>query len=236
MHAYDRLLAARTAALSALVTLLALGIVVATDEPFSTAQMRVARLCAVAPAVGALSVALVIAQAGARGELRSLEALGTPPLRAALGALLGAWLLGAIATVLVVSPLADPAALLPRVAAPTEWLLDAGAFAAPAHGVRVDAEGALGLGAALGAPAPSVPPERLAAALAIGPLALVAPAWAATPLAWRWRLAAAGLAAALGVLLLHAVAAGRVAAPAVVLATLPLGLTVLAGLRRRTEP
>jgi hypothetical protein len=231
VHAYDRRLAVTTALLAAVLALLALGVVVATDEPFSTPAMRVARLCAFAPAIGALAIATVLERARARGELRALSALGSGPLRVALGALVSAWALGALATVLVSSPLSDIGALFPAVSAPTLWLFD-GAWSAPASGVTVAPTGALSLGAPLGAdPIVAGPPGRLAAALAVGPLALVAPVWAASPARLSIRALGAGLAVGLVVLLLHAVAARIIPAAALVVAALPLALSALPGLK-----
>jgi hypothetical protein len=231
VHAYDRRLAVRTALLAAVLALLALGVVLATDEPFSTPGMRAARMSALAPAIGALAIATALGRARALGELRALAALGSGPLRAALGPLVAGWALGALATALVVSPLADLSALFPSVSAPTLWLFD-GAWRAPATGVTVAPTGALSLGAPLVAdPIFAGPPGRAAAALAVGPLSLVAPIWAASPASLPIRALGAALAAALAVFLLHAVAARIVPAAALVIAALPLALSALKGLR-----
>ena len=85
LHAFDRLLARRALAFTALAFALAIGVTIATDEPYSTLGTRVARLCAFAPALSAIGAAIALAQSRARGELRALETLSVTPLRMARG-------------------------------------------------------------------------------------------------------------------------------------------------------
>jgi hypothetical protein len=75
-----------------------------------------------------------------------------------------------------------------------------------------------------------------AAATAIAPLALVVPVWITTPIRLRQRLLVAMLAALTTVLLLHAVAARQLPAPALVLAALPLGIQALYSRWRLERP
>ncbi len=234
LHAYDRLLAVRTLLASLLLVLLAIGIVVATDEPLSTLQMRVARLSALAPAIVAIAIFVVLGQARARGELRALAALGEAPLRLGLGALCSGWAIGALTTLLLLSPLADVSALFPAVSTPAEWRFEAGRMIAPASGVSVAADGALELGlASAGDAGGAVSLHALSAALAVGPLGVAAPLWAVTSSAWHWRALAAAGSLALVLVLLHAVAAGRVPSVVLVLAALPLVMELLSGHFRR---
>jgi hypothetical protein len=144
--------------------------------------------------------------------------------------------LGAIAVVLVLSPLADVTALFPVVVTPTEWRVEDGRLLAPASGVTVSSDGALVLSAASAdGPAPGSP-HRASAALAIGPLGLAAPLWAASPLPFARRLLGALLAVALVLVLLHAVAGARISPLALVLAALPLAIDVGVSRLRRAAP
>ncbi len=230
MHAYDRRLAARTVLLAAMLALLAVGVVVATDEPYSTTAMRAARVSALSPALASLAVVIALAHARARGELRALAALGSEPLRVARGALVAGWLLGVVATVLLSSPLADVSALFPAVSAPTLWVVEPGALVAPASGISVSKDGVLTLLAIAGGdPVSAGPPRPWAAALAIGPLALVAPIWAASPSPWGFRLLGAGVALALVIFLLHAVAARTVSAAVLAVSAVPLAVSAFVG-------
>jgi hypothetical protein len=233
MHAYDRLLAVRTLLCAVLLAVIALGTVLATDEPFSTPAMRVARMSALVPLLAALSIAIVLGQARSRGELAALAALGAGPVRVALGALAAGWLLGAVAIVLVLSPLADVSALFPAVATPAEWRVDGRLLVAPASGVVVSPDGVLALLPASGARADGQAPHAASAALALGPLGVTAPLWAAAPAPLLRRLLGAGCSVVLALVLLHAVASERVPPAALVLASLPLAIDVVLGHFRR---
>src|SRR5690606_29874609 len=142
MSPFDRSLALRVVGVVFVTAALAAVVIVATDESGSTAPMRVARLCALQPALAALGCWAVQAQAEARGELRALLGLGASPWRLCRGPCVAAWGLGALALVTLASPWADPSSLFP-VVAPAAWERVGGQLVDPVHGVSVDARGAL---------------------------------------------------------------------------------------------
>lgn len=232
MHPFDRLLFRRALAFTVVSTLLALGVVVATDEPLSTPAMRVARMAAFAPLLAALGVWLALSQARARGEISALSALGASPWRVARGAVLAGWLVGTLAVGLLVSPWANVAVLFPAMPQHAAWHRQAASLLDASVGVRVAASGAIAFVGAHPVRAPDAP-GPLAAFLAVLPLAAVAPPWAGARLSVLSRTLGAGLAAALAVVLLHAVAAQRAPAAVLVLAALPLAVECLVGQRER---
>lgn len=229
MHPFDRLLFRRSLAFTAVATLLALGVVLATDEPMSTPAMRVARMAAFAPLLVTLGASVALAQARAKGELSALSALGASPWRLVRGAVLAGWVVGALAVALLVSPWADVGVLFPALPSHAAWSPDAAALLDPASGVRVTASGAIGFVGARAAARAAAPPGQLAALFAVAPLAAVAPPWAGARLSLLSRALGAGLALGLAVVLLHAVASGRAPAPALMLAAVPLAVQCLAG-------
>ena len=97
LHGFDRLLARRALAFTAIAIAIAIGVTVTTDEPYSTFRTRVARLCAFVPALSAIGAAITLAQSRARGELRALEALGVAPFRMGRGPMVTSWALGFLA-------------------------------------------------------------------------------------------------------------------------------------------
>lgn len=126
----------------------------------------------------------------------------------------------------------DVSALFPRVPSHVQWYRDAASLLDPSSGVRVAASGAIGFVTAT--PAPVIArPGSLAALLGVAPLAAAAPLWAGARLSPLSRALGAGLAVVLAVVLLHAVASGRVPAFALALAALPLAAQCVVGRRQR---
>ncbi len=235
MHPFDRLLFRRALGFTVLLTLLALVVVAATDEPLSTPAMRVARMAAFAPLLAALGAWVALSQARARGEIGAISALGASPWRVARGPVLAGWLVGALAVGLLVSPWANVGVLFPAMPQQAAWHQQAASLLDPGVGVRVAASGAIVFVGAHPLRAPDAP-GSLAALLAVLPLAVAAPPWAGARLSLLSRTLGAGLAVALAVVLLHAVAAGRAPAAVLVLAALPLAAQCLVGQRERPSP
>ena len=227
LHAFDRLLVRRTLAFTALLLVIAVGVTVSTDEPYSTIRMRVARLCAFAPAISAIGAAITLAQSRSRGELRALEALGVAPLRMARGPMVTCWALGLATALLLVSPLADPRSLFPALAAPAHWVIDGGALFDPVSGVRVLPDGNLELGVAAPALGAAFVPSGFVALLVLAPLSLFLPPWTGARIGVFARLAAASASLAAVVVLLHAAAASRVHPAWLVFGVLPIGVQAL---------
>lgn len=228
MHPFDRLLFRRALAFTAVLTLLALVVVVATDEPMSTAAMRVARMAAFAPLLATLGASVALAQARARGELAALSALGASPWRSVRGAVIAGWFVGALAIALLASRWADVSVLFPALPSHSAWSPDAAGLLDAASGVRVGASGTIDFVGAHATHAPASP-GQLAALLAVAPLAAAAPPWAGARLSLLSRILGAGLALVLAVVLLHAVASGRAPELVLVLAALPLAIQCFAG-------
>ena len=67
------------------------------------------------------------------------------------------------------------------------------------------------------------------AAAALGPVALVTPLWLSAPVGWGGRLAAAAMTVAATILLLHAVAAGRIGGGWLTLCVAPLAIHGMIG-------
>jgi hypothetical protein len=230
MHAFDGRLLQRTLGWGALVSVVTLAIVMLTDESFSTAPMRVARMAAFAPGLAALGAAAAMGQAQSRGELGALHALGASPWRASRGALFGGWLIGAISIILLSTPLSDVSALFPALAPMQVWEPLGASLVDLAHGVIIDPSGDLYF----------ADPERMRAAhepgagtaiACVASIALVTPIWLVIPIRFLPRLAAAAGTTFLTVLLLHGAAAGRIGVGWLVLAATPIALQALLGYR-----
>lgn len=227
MSPFDRSLALRVVGVVFVTAALAAVVIVATDEAGSTAPMRVARLCALQPALAALGCWAVQAQAEARGELRALLGLGASPWRLCRGPCVAAWGLGALALVTLASPWADPSSLFP-VVAPAAWERVGGQLVDPVHGVSVDARGALRF---LGQSARGVAqgPGAAAACWALAPLAAIVPVWIGAPARASVRAGTGLLSVGVVLVLLHAVAAIQIAPEWLAAAALPLAAQALAG-------
>jgi len=233
MHPFDRALFWRSLALTALAVLLALGVVVGTDEAFSTWRMRAARMSAFAPALAALGAGGALAQARARGELRALQTLGVRPWRLGLGPMLMGWGVGLVSVGLLASPLVDASVLFPRIAQSEPWTWHEGVLVSVAHGVQVAADGQIELEAAAAAAAGGFAATGVAAILAVGSLAAVTPAWVSAPISGLWRSVSSCATVALTILLLHAVAAERLPLAWLAAGSLPLAAQALRAHLRR---
>jgi len=224
MTAFDRSLFLRTLGVTGILLVAALGVVVLTDEPGSTAAMRVARVAAFTPALSVVGALLCLEQARDRGELRALAALGFCPWRAARGATLAGWLLGVVATLLVVSAWADPSSLFPVLPEPQGWRLTETRWVEALRGVAVAPDGSLVLGPPTGLRTTARAAQAWVGAVAIGAHALLGPPWAASPLSVGARLGGWLVSIALTVTLLHLFAAGAASAGWLVLGATPLAV------------
>jgi|RhiMethySRZTD1v2_1073278.scaffolds.fasta_scaffold17722_6 hypothetical protein len=236
MHGFDRLLARRAFAYTALALVIAIGVTIATDEPYSTIRMRLARWCAFAPGLCAVGSAIALGQARARGELRALEALGVAPLRAGRGPMIASWLLGLVACVLLVTPWADASALFPVLSVPGRWVVDAGALVDPVNGIRVLRDGSLALSAGQAGPGTAFVPSGPAALFVVVPLALLMPPWSSAKMSWLFRLAGALFTFGAVVVLLHAAAATRVGPVWTAFSALPIAAQALLAHARNYAP
>ncbi len=228
MNAFDRSLCWRALAYAALAGIVATVIVVATDEAYSTVRMRVARLGALAPALGAVGAAAAAAQAERRGELLALASLGAPPTRAVLGAAVGVWLVGGVATAALLTPLADPSSLFPVFGHTSRWVPEGTSLVEQTAGVRVGADGSLAFSALTGAAAVQFRPTGAWAAVTTFPLAVVAPLWAVVPARAPERTAVLLATVAAVIFVLHAVAAERLAPGWLAAGAAPMAATLAA--------
>ncbi len=226
MLPFDRSLCLRTLVWVLVAFGLTLGVVIGTDEAFSTPAMRVARLSAFAPAIAALGVWLAVAQSRSRGETRALEALGASPWRVCRGAIVGGWLVGALAVAMLLSPWADGEALFPVLSATTSWSLDGATLVEPNIGARAHATGELELFQAEGARPLGFESAPRAAVLAVAPMAVLSPPWAGARVPPWLRMASLGVALAMSVVMLHAVASGQVSPWLLPVSAAPLALVV----------
>lgn len=225
MWSYDRSLFLRSLGTAVLLGAAVWTLIVVSDEAGSSTGMRVARLCALSPLLQILTVSWVLDSARRRGEQRALEALGVAPLRVAAAVLAAAWLMGAVACLCVASRWADPRSLFPVIAAEQAWTRAGAVWLDAARGVEVDALGRLRLGVPSTAP-PGLQRSDAVLALLV-PLAALGPLWAALRCAARERWLVALATAALVVTVLHAAAARRVDAFALIGCALPLALHCL---------
>lgn len=223
MTPQDRVLSFRTLLLGVALLAATALILALTDEPGSGLGARSARMSVLAPVSAALAVYLAVAQMQRRGELTALAALGVDRARATAGAVVGGWLLSAVAVAVMASSLSDPAALFPAPSRGAEFVVVNAELVESSKGVRIDRSGLMRFQAPQ--PRPDAPlPPRSGALLAIASLGAAAPVWAAR--LTRLRGAAYSAAATCGAALLgfHAVAAGRLEPLWLVLCGLPLAL------------
>jgi hypothetical protein len=224
MTAFDRSLFLRMLGVTGILLGATLGVVVLTDEPGSTAAMRVARVAAFTPALSVVGALLCLEQARDRGELRALAALGISPWRAAWGATLAGWLLGVVAALLLISAWADPSSLFPVLPEPHGWLHAGTRWVEAVRGVTVAPDGSLVLSPPTGLRTTACAAHAWVAAVAIGAHGLVAPPWAASPMSVGARLVGLFVSIALTVTLLHVFAAGIASAGWLVLGAAPLAV------------
>ena len=233
MHAFDWLVWRRCLGLSLLLSLLTAGVAAATDEAGSTLGTRLARLAAFLPAVVVIAQALVLAQSRERGEIGALAALGASPFRRVRGAILAGLCLGALAVLSLLSPWSDVSALFPVVGSATSFTVVGSGLEDPATGALYSPDGSICFGVA-SEPASSglAAPSRAAGLGFVAPLMGAASVWGAAPMGALMRVAAAGVTFVVSVVLLHAVAKGRMPAAIMVLAAAPMALHAMAAYRR----
>lgn len=232
MHAFDWLLWRRCLGLAALIALLVAGVAVSTDEPGSTLGTRLSRLAAFLPAVVVIAQAVVLAQCRERGELCALASLGASPPRQVLGAIAAGLSLGAVAVVLLVLPQSDVRSLFPVVGGDASFVALGDTLTDPASGVVFAPDGSLAFGAP-NEPGPVARGPGRAAALAfVAPLGCVTAIWGAAPMGVLPRLGVAATSLVISVVLLHAVAAGRVSPALLWVGAAPLALHAVVAFRR----
>lgn len=225
MSPLDWLLFRRTLAAHLVALAIALGVVAATDEVTSTVAMRLARLCAFSPFIGALCVLGVSLHARSRGELRAVESLGASPSRACRGAALAALALAVLALLTLASPLADPLSLLPVVHTGVDWTFDEGGHAARALGVVFGADGGITLPAAPAGVRSGVRAGWIAIPC-LAPVALLTAPWAVAPMPRALRIGTLALTGMSVIALLHLVAGERLTPAAGAVACCPLALAL----------
>jgi hypothetical protein len=225
MNAYDRALFRRALLAQAVLFALTAGTIVATDEATSTLAMRLARISALAPLVVAVAILAVAGHARARGELRSIEALGVAPWSSLRGAERAGAAVVAASLLVLVAPFTDATSLLPVVTTPIDWTVAIDGSRATAPGLVVFASGVIRTTQAASAPS-FHHPTTWAVVPCLAPIAAVISAWAATPMSAALRASSGLLTALLAIVGLHLVAAARVPALLTVLAALPMGLSL----------
>jgi hypothetical protein len=228
-------LAKRAAVAIATAACLAAAIVMTTDEATSTAGMRIARLAAIGPLLACLGVLAVCAHARLRGEIGALEALGMAPWEASRGAALAGWMFCFATLVLLALPWVDPESLFPKFSPPIDWVMDPNGAAARSASATVLSDGAIEIGTRAMAHTPRSA-ARWAALACLAPIAFCVPAWAVTPMRASLRVASLLAAAALLLVVLHAVGAGRVSGGYGVFAALPLFASLVVARRGLREP
>lgn len=230
--AWDDQLARRAAVLSGLIALVTLLVVATTDEGAPLAR-RIGMVAGLLPIAGSIGALCALRIAAARGELRTLAAIGVDPLRAARGAILGGVAIAALGPALAASAVADLSGLFPRPVAPRLWVADGSGMRELTLGLRLDPGGALTLLGSASAASPV--PEGAGAPLffTVAALALAAiggPTWIATPRPLLGRIGAGTLALLLAIGAFQGVAAGRL--PPAALIGAPL-LLLIDGARAR---
>lgn len=232
MTPHDSRLFWQTLGLAVVILGLVTGVVVMTDEVYSTAGMRVARLCAFSPLMAGVASASCLELARRRGELRALEALGASPWGAGWGALCAAWLFGVAMALTLLTPLVDVSSLFPEPPVSSGWLLQGDAFVEPARGIRVEADGRVEFIDKQSAPRAFLSPGGLEALAAVLPQALVLPPWLVAPIRMAGRAFGLGLTLALTLLALHAAALGRMPQLLLPLVAAPLGVQLALALEQ----
>jgi len=232
MHAFDRLLWRRCLGLACLLALMVAGVAAATDEPGSTLGARLSRLAAFLPAVGVIAQALVLAQCRERGELGALAALGVSPPRQVLGAIAAGLTLGGAAVALVLLPHSDVRSLFPVVNGGSSFVAVGDALRDPVSGIVFSPDGSLAFGAATEPALSASAPGRGAALGFVAPLACATAFWGAAPLRALPRLGAAAVCFVLSVVVLHAVAAGRLSPALLWVGAAPLAAQAILAFRR----
>ena len=196
----------RTLLMIAALSVVTFGVIVATDEVTSTLAMRIARLGALTPLVSAVSISGIFAHAASRGEIAALSTLGVPPWRAVKGATVAGLVAGGVAALVLMSKLADPSSLFPAMHPSVAWQVDDSRLLARALGVMLRADGSLQRHVRDRiARLPTL--TSWAALPSVLPMAMLAPPWAATPMAKTARVGSVLATTALAIVLFHCIAA-----------------------------
>jgi hypothetical protein len=236
MTPYDWLLVRRTVALGLLIALVALAVMVATDETSNTLGGRLGRFAVIAPVVGASATFLSGQQVRARGEARALEAVGATPLRATLGLLLGGVAIGALGPILAMLPSVDIGTLFPT-AGPLahHWSMHDGGWHDASRALVVEPNGSLGWAGAPGTGWIAARPlPRAATALSLALAAVGCPLWTTARSGGIRRGVIAAAVIGSGITAFHLVAAGRLAPFALAVPPIALVIEAMALLRSPT--
>lgn len=217
LTAWDRALAGRTLALWLLATASTAAVLVATDEREATATARLARLCALSPALAALAIALLATRLERAGDLRALAAMGVSrahALRAAIFVGSGVGLSAALALLLGVGSLDG---LFPPLSGEV-WRAHGAGFVAPGLSLE-SVDGAARFVTMAATEGPRTARVEVAATIAL--FAVTLPLWITRSERWLLR-AGVGLGViTAAIVCFHAVSAGR---PASLLLVPPLAL------------
>lgn len=125
LTAWDRRLAARALGLAGVAALVALVVIITTDDRATWAR-RAAMWGAVASVAGAVGTLGALRLAESRGELLALSAIGASPVRARIGAVIGGVALAIAGSCVAGSRWADRSALFPRPVEARVWLMENG--------------------------------------------------------------------------------------------------------------
>lgn len=188
---WDRRLAARSLAIAGVAALVALLVIVTTDDG-APWRRRLSMWAAVAPVLGALGTFAAARIAIARGEISALSALGVDPARAARGAAAGGVIAGLAGLFVAASGWADLEALFPRAAEARAWTVEGDqALREATLGIRVEAGGSVtfvGEPEALKKESTGLPEMAEEAAIAtLGIAAFACPVWVVEGLETRSR-------------------------------------------------
>jgi hypothetical protein len=218
------LLVRRALASFGVLSVVALALAAASDEPDSSWAMRAARWAAFAPALLGIACAVTLRQSESRGELRALRAIGVSQVH--LGILLS--FAGAVvalgSTIVLWTSLGDVSALFPTVTPADPWQPSQAGFDNLGLGVHVASPVDIRF-----IPAQEVVQARLAASrwaawLLAVPAALVIPIWVAVPSSTFGRGALVFVVVIGSLVLFHALAVGRVPVAWMLLPALALTL------------
>ena len=175
---WDARIAVRAAAIATAALLVSWFVTAATDEGGITWGIRAGRALPLAPACAAIGTWLALAPGRARGEARTLEALGRSPLQRAAAAVFGGAAIALAASIAIVAiHRVDVEGFYPRLARDVTYRFEAGAFVSD-EGFRIDRDGApsrIAPAAPHAPPAPLPAHAREAAALATALAGLALP-------------------------------------------------------------
>src|SRR4051812_15382144 len=139
---WDARIATRAAMIATAALLATWFVTAATDEGGLSWGMRAGRALPLAPACAAIGTWLALAPGPARGEARTLEALGRSPLQRAAAAVAGGAAIALVAAVAIVAVRrVDVEGFYPRLARSVTYRFEGGAFVSD-DGLRIARTGA----------------------------------------------------------------------------------------------